>query len=67
MFKSTRTNPGLAGLLAVALVIAGYLAGAGFIVRTYVDAGGEQPAVAAPAEQCHVVCAPVEAASDTNG
>lgn len=64
MFTSTRKNPGLAGLLAVALVIAGYVAGAGLAVKTYVEAGGA-PAAAA-AEQCQVVCAPV-AQADTNG
>jgi hypothetical protein len=67
MFKNTRTNPGLAGLLAVALVIAGYLAGAGLVLKTYVEAGGvEQPQVTAP-EQCRVVCAPAAEASDTAG
>lgn len=67
MFKNTRTNPGLAGLLAVALVIAGYVAGAGLVVKTYVEAGGvEQPQVTAP-EQCRVVCAPEAAAGENAG
>ena len=67
MFKNTRTNPGLAGLLAVALVIAGYVAGAGLVVKTYVEAGGvEQPQVTAP-EQCRVVCAPATATGENAG
>lgn len=63
MFATARKNPGFAGLLAVVLVIAGYLAGVGFVWKTYVDAG-EQPAAV---EQCRVVCGPAMAASDTNG
>lgn len=50
MFQSTRKNPGLTTLLAVALVIAGYLAGAGLAVKSYVDAGEAAPAVAAQAD-----------------
>lgn len=63
MFTNTRKNPGLGGLLAVALVIAAYVAGAGLAVKTYVEAGGASSAAAA---QCQVVCAPV-AHADTNG
>lgn len=62
MFTNTRNNPGLGGLLAVALVIAAYVAGAGLAVKTYVEAGGAPTT----AEQCQVVCAPV-AHADTNG
>jgi hypothetical protein len=56
MFTNMRKNPGLAGLLAVALVIAGYMAGAALAVKTYVEAGGPPAAAGA---QCQVVCAPV--------
>ncbi|MEW5743096.1 MAG: hypothetical protein AB1938_29540 [Myxococcota bacterium] len=64
MFTATRRNPGLASLFAVALVIATYLAGVGFVWKTYVDAG-ELPAPAV--EQCRIVCAPASAGADTNG
>jgi hypothetical protein len=55
MFSSTRQNPGLGALFAVALVIATALSVAGVGVKTYVDAGaGQAPAAGA----CRVVCRP---------
>jgi hypothetical protein len=62
MFTSTRKNPGLGGLLAVALVIAGYLTTAGLAVKTYVEAGG----AASADPTCQLVCAPPTSGADTS-